>query len=52
MTDSAVNQLDPVLDDAYPRIGPADLSLPTAPDHDHDPEQGDQPEPEQTEDEL
>ena len=37
--------IDPVLDDDFPRIGEAELSLPTPPEQDELPE-GEQPEPE------
>jgi hypothetical protein len=38
-------EVDPVLDDDFPRIGEAEVSLPTPPDQDELPE-GEQPEPE------
>ena len=49
MTSSDVNDdangIDPVLDDDFPRISEADMSLPTPPEQDELPE-GEQPEPE------
>lgn len=49
MTNSGVNNPDPVLDDDFPRITEADPSLPTPPDQEELPERGEQPEPEQVE---
>ncbi len=49
MTSSDANDIDldidPVLDDDFPRINEAELSLPTPPEQDELPE-GEQPEPE------
>jgi hypothetical protein len=53
MTNSDVNDIDhdidPVLDDDFPRISEAEMSLPTPPEQDELPE-GPQPEPEPLED--
>jgi hypothetical protein len=49
MTNSDVNDTDPVLDDDFPRIVAADFSLPEPPDVIELPERGEQPEPEQVE---
>jgi hypothetical protein len=49
MTNSGVNETDPVQDDDFPRITAADPSLPTPPDQEGPPERGEQPEPEQME---
>jgi hypothetical protein len=49
MTDSGVNDTDPVVDDDFPRISEPDSSLPIPPDEEDLPEQGEQPEPEQME---
>jgi hypothetical protein len=45
MTDSGMNDMDPVLDEEFPRISEAEASLPTPPEQDDLPE-GEQPEPE------
>jgi hypothetical protein len=49
MTNSDMDDTDPVQDDDFPRITQADPSLPEPPDQDELPEQGEQPEPEQVE---
>jgi hypothetical protein len=49
MSNSGVNDTDPVLDDDFPRITEVDPSLPTPLDQDELPERGEQPEPEQVE---
>jgi hypothetical protein len=49
MTNSDMDDTDPVQDDDFPRITEADPSLPEAPDQEQLPEQGEQPEPEQVE---
>ena len=48
MTDSEMHDMDPVLDEEFPRISEAEPSLPTPPEQDNLPE-GEQPEPEQLE---
>lgn len=47
MTDPSMNAADPIADEAYPRIGPMDTSLPETPDHEDIVDESDQPEPEQ-----
>jgi hypothetical protein len=49
MTNSDVNDTDPVLDDDFPRITAVDPSLPIPPVQDDVPVRGEQPEPEQVE---
>jgi hypothetical protein len=49
MTNPGVNDADPVLDDAFPRITGADPSLPDPPEQEELPEEGEQPEPEHIE---
>jgi len=49
MTDPSMNASDPVADEASPRIGPVDLSLPEPPDHEDIVDEAEQAEPEDTE---
>jgi hypothetical protein len=49
MTTPGLNVTDPITDGDSPRIGPADESLPTPPDHEDVVDESDQPEPENTE---